>query len=82
MKDIKSLPPEIQIKIFYYGVEHKTAKIMKELIKETDEINNCHFNIDRLKYEKLSFFNYLVINWYLKGLGNYYFEDLIELLYF
>jgi hypothetical protein len=80
MLDIKSLPTELQLKIFFYSLEHVTAKIMKELIKETDEINNCHFNINTLKYEKLSFYNYLIVNGYLKG--HYYFEDLIELLNF
>tara|TARA_R100000654_G_scaffold24441_2_gene47317 strand:+ start:4957 stop:5220 length:264 start_codon:yes stop_codon:yes gene_type:complete len=77
---IMSLPYELQHKIFHYSILHPTAKVIKELIKETDELNNIHFCIDNLKYDKLSFFEYLVEMRYLKGYHD--FEDLIELLYY
>lgn len=69
MIEIKSLPSELQFKILSYTkryIIHPTAEIIKDLIKETDELNNIHFNLDTLKYEKLSFYNYLVVNGYLK----------------
>lgn len=77
---IKALPYELQHKIFHYSIQHPIAKIIRELIKETDELNNIHFCIISLKYDKLSFFEYLVEMRYLKGI--YDFEDLIWLLAF
>ena len=75
---IKELPNELQHKIFYYSLEHPTAKIMKELIKETDELNEAHFDIFLFKYDKLSFYKYLIINRYLKT--HYDFDFIIYLL--
>jgi hypothetical protein len=75
---IMSLPYELQHKIFHKSILHPTAKIIKELIKETDELNNIHFCLDTLKYDKLSFYEYLVKLYHLKG--DYDFEDLIWLL--
>ena len=69
MEEIKLLPYELQFKILSYckkRIQHPTAKIIKDLINDTDELNNNHFNIETLKYTKLSFYNYLVINGYLK----------------
>tara|TARA_R100000773_G_C4221396_1_gene120582 strand:- start:2975 stop:3229 length:255 start_codon:yes stop_codon:yes gene_type:complete len=69
MKEIKLLPPELQYKILTYCkryIQHPTASIIRDLINETDELNNLHFNIHTLKYEKLSFYKYLVVNEYLK----------------
>ncbi len=69
MIDIKSLPDELQFKILCYykrSIQHPTATIIRALIEETDKLNNFHFNINTLKYEKLSFYNYLVVNRYLK----------------
>ena len=77
---IHSLPYEIQKLIYKYSLEHPLAKIIRELINETDEINNLHLNIETLKYEKLSFYNILCELRYLKGY--YYFDDLIDLLQF
>ena len=57
---IKSLPCELQHKIFHYSIQHPTAKVMKGLIKKTDELNDKHFCVDSFKYIKLSFFEYLV----------------------
>jgi hypothetical protein len=75
---IKSLPHELQYKIFHYSILHPTAKIIKKLIKETDELNDNHFCIDCLKYKKLSFFNILHVLGDLKGI--YDFNDLLWLL--
>tara|TARA_R100000353_G_scaffold175448_2_gene145826 strand:+ start:335 stop:595 length:261 start_codon:yes stop_codon:yes gene_type:complete len=75
---IKSLPYELQKKIYNYSIMHHSAKIIQELIKETDELNNSHFCIDTLKYKKLTFFNILHVLGDLKGI--YDFDDLIWLL--
>ena len=77
---IKSLPYELQKKIYNYSILHPLAKIMKDFIKETDEFNNMHFSIDNLKYQKLDFFNIIIILGYLKGI--FYYDDLIEILSF
>ena len=74
MKEIKLLPPELQFKILSYCkkyIQHPTATIIRALIEETDNLNNYHFNINTLKYEKLSFYNYLVVNGYLKDFYNF-----------
>ena len=75
---IKLLPYELQHKIFHKSILHPTAKIMRDFIKETDEFNDIHFCIITLKYNKLSFYEYLVKLYHLKGI--YDFDDLIWLL--
>jgi len=79
IENISELPAEIQHKILMYCMIHPTASIMKELIKETEELNRYHFDIDNFKYTKLSFYNYLVNTGYLKDM--YDFEYLLYLLY-
>ena len=75
---IKSLPYELQKKIYNYSIMHPLAKIMKDFINEIDEFNNMIFCIDSLKFKKLNFFNIIIELRHLKGY--FYYEDLIEIL--
>ena len=50
---IKFLPEELQRKIFYMSLEHPTAKIMKPLINEINDMPTYYINFKKNKIIKL-----------------------------
>jgi hypothetical protein len=77
MEIFKKLPPELKLKILYKhgGLEHKTAKIMKDFIKD----KTIFFLFDKQIYPEPNFYEYLRDIHYLKyTLGYAHVEIIFE----
>ncbi len=74
------LPIEIKSKImFRSGIEHPTAKIIKEFIVDITFLNLCRYNLYKLTYEPLTFYNYICEINYLEHYEKVPLEEGIEI---
>tara|TARA_R100000654_G_scaffold65326_1_gene93196 strand:- start:350 stop:670 length:321 start_codon:yes stop_codon:yes gene_type:complete len=67
MDYIKELPFELQNKILYMAMIHPTSKIIKDLKKSSDEMNNNRINLDTGKKEPQNFYESLCSIGILQG---------------
>lgn len=80
---IKFLPEELQRKIFYLSLEHPTAKIMKPLINEINDMPTYYINFKKKKLERIGFTSALIGFGFLKDAWleeNYLTEMMLDLM--